>query len=376
MIVGRGGYSYLNEKIGSYGVPNVVGSTRIFISGLAVAGAIPAEAGGVRGSANRPFAEQLLFDASRRRTFDADATYLVGSLFGRHQFKGGYQLNALSNDVFTTFIDQVSLRYGRDITFTSGIDPTVLPPTPGAIGSGLIQRFSTQGSASSQNQAFYIQDSWQPTQRLSLNLGIRTEREEAPSFTPGNESIVFGFGDKLAPRLGAAYDLTGDGRTKLFASYGWFYDRFKYELPRGSFGGDFFRNDYFEIFPGDGPFTRFTTQFIVGSNPNPVGGQCPIPNSRGRSRCQLDFRIPSNAGLGLEFGAIDPNLEPFRQSEFTVGAERDLGGGFLMSGRYTHKQVDRAVEDIGFSSPTGSEAYIIGNPGRGLAAQVAEEFGF
>jgi hypothetical protein len=53
-----------------------------------------------------------------------------------------------------------------------------------------------------------------------------------------------------------------------------------------------------------------------------------------------------------------------------------MGSGFNLSGRYSHKNVDRAVEDIGFSSPTGSEAFIIGNPGEGLAAEVANDFGF
>ena len=377
VVAARGGYSFLNEKLGSYGVPGIVGQARMFCSTAGLASAIPAEAQCVPGQQSRPFSQQLLFDASRRRTFDVDAAYFLNDFGGRHQFKGGYQINALANDVFNAFIDQVSIRYGRSIATTVGTSSSVLPSTPGAIGSGLIQRFATQGGASSKNQAFFFQDSWQPTSRLSLNLGFRVEKEVAPSFTPGAESITFDFFDKFAPRLGGAYDLTGDGKTKLFASYGWFYDRFKYELPRGSFGGDFFHNFYFEIFPGDGRFDTLTPQRIIGSYSPAIGGNCPVtPPAGSRVRCDLDFRIPSNSGLGIEFGAIDPDLEPFRQSEFTVGAERELNKHFLLSGRYTHKQVDRAVEDIGFSSPSGSEAFIIGNPGRGLAADVANDFGF
>jgi hypothetical protein len=377
VVAARGGYSFLNEKLGSYGVPSITGQARMFCSTAGLASAIPAEAQCVPGQQSRPFSQQLLFDASRRRTFDIDAAYFLNDFGGRHQFKGGYQINALSNDVLNAFIDQVSIRYGRSISTTVGTSASVLPSTPGAIGSGLIQRFATQGGASSKNQAFFFQDSWQPTSRLSLNLGFRVEKEEAPSFTPGAESIVFDFFDKFAPRLGGAFDLTGDGRTKLFASYGWFYDRFKYELPRGSFGGDFFHNFYFEIFPGDGRFDTLTPQRIIGSYSPSIGGNCPVtPPAGSRVRCDLDFRIPSNSGLGIEFGAIDPDLEPFRQSEITFGAERELNRDFVFSGRYTHKQVDRAVEDIGFSSPSGSEAFIIGNPGRGLAAEVANEFGF
>lgn len=377
VIAARGGYSFLNEKLNSYGVPSIVGNARIFCSTAGLASAIPAEAQCLPGQQNRPFSQQLLFDASRRRTFDVDGAYFLSEFGGRHQFKGGYQINALANDVFNSFIDQVSIRYGRSINQTSGVSSAVLPPTPGAIGSGLIQRFATQGGASSKNQAFFFQDSWQPTSRLSLNLGFRAEKEEAPSFTPGNPSITFDYFDKFAPRFGGAFDLTGDGKTKLFASYGWFFDRFKYELPRGSFGGDFFHNFYFEIFPGDGRFDSLTPQRIIGSFAPVIGGTCPVTDpAGGRVRCDLDFRIPSNSGFGIEFGAIDPDLKPFRQSEFTVGFERELGRSFLLSGRYSHKQVDRAVEDIGFSSPTGSEAFIIGNPGEGLAAEVGADFGF
>jgi hypothetical protein len=56
--------------------------------------------------------------------------------------------------------------------------------------------------------------------------------------------------------------------------------------------------------------------------------------------------------------------------------ERDLGKGYFFSSRYTHKQVDYAVEDIGLYSSTGGEAYIIGNPGFGLSAQINEASNF
>ena len=59
--------------------------------------------------------------------------------------------------------------------------------------------------------------------------------------------IEFGFKDKLAPRIGAAYDLKGDGRSKVFGSWGVFYDIFKLELPRGSFGGDKWLEYYYAL---------------------------------------------------------------------------------------------------------------------------------
>ncbi len=63
-----------------------------------------------------------------------------------------------------------------------------------------------------------------------------------PSFSQDPDipdtAITWGFGDKLAPRLGFAWDATGDGRTKLYGSWGVFYDIMKLLMPL-DFGGNF-----------------------------------------------------------------------------------------------------------------------------------------
>jgi hypothetical protein len=370
----RGGRSFLNEKLNSYFLPR---ATR-FVCSTSNAG-IPAGAGCSSGFSNIANNFQINYDVSTRTTFDADASLIGINGFGRHNFKFGYQYNKLFNTVDQGYADLgiVTLNYGIPIS-SQGVPNT---PTAGNLGSGRLQRFGTIGEASSKNQALFAQDSWQIMNRLTLNLGVRIEKETVPNFgdTANTQAIEFNWMDKISPRIGIAFDLTGDGKTKLFASYGWFYDRFKYELPRGSFGGDFFRRDYFEILPGRGTlYTNYTLAAIIGNNPDPIGGTCPIPATTGFSVCQFDFRVATNIeGADIfDTGAIDPDIMAARQSEYTIGLERQLWSNFLLSARYTHKQVDRAIEDVGVFNSQGSEAYIIGNPGFGLVCEIADTSGY
>ena len=53
--------------------------------------------------------------------------------------------------------------------------------------------------------------------------------------------------------MGAAYDVRGDGKWKIFGSWGLFYDFFKLELPRGSFGGDKWIEYYYTLDTSDWP---------------------------------------------------------------------------------------------------------------------------
>jgi hypothetical protein len=360
----RGGRSFLNEKLDSYGLPRI---TRVICStAFGVNQNICQPGQNIRSNFN------IDFDVSTRTTFDADASLIGINAFGRHNFKFGYQQNRLFNTVSEGYRDLGVIVLYPNRSFESQVG---LTSSANNIGSGFLQRFGTVGEASSTNQAVFAQDSWTINNRLTFNLGIRFEKELVPSFgdASSTSNIEFGWGDKIAPRFGVAYDLTGDGKTKLFGSYGYFYDRFKYELPRGSFGGDFFRRDYFEILSSRTGAANYTLGAITGGAPDPIGGTCPIVGGPGFSRCQFDFRIATNSNDAdiFETGAVDPDIKAARQSEYTIGVERQLANNFLLSGRYTHKQLDRAVEDVGVFNDAGSEAYIIGNPGLGLVCEIS-----
>src|SRR5262245_44650241 len=120
---------------------------------------------------------------------------------------------------------------------------------------------------------------------------------------------------------------------------------------------------------------------ILGNFKDPVGGGNPSAVG-GLSQLQRDFRIPSNltasqfTSLGLPVTGVDPNLNAFRQSEITVGFERELRRNYVLSVRYTRKNVDHEIEVHAIVGVSESENYPIGNPGEGLDLQLDKAAGY
>jgi hypothetical protein len=179
----------------------------------------------------------LVTDATARDEYirdylSADATFYVNA-GGEHQFKVGLQSERIANAVQSGYnADRIIYYAGLPYGTSTGVN--VL----GQYGYFRLLNISTLGEVSSRNDALFIQDTWRVRPNLTLNLGVRTEHERVPNFgVSGVENpIDFGFGDKLAPRLGFTYDPFSDGRTKVYGSFGKYFDVMKYELPRGSFG--------------------------------------------------------------------------------------------------------------------------------------------
>lgn len=385
----RYGRVFLNQKAGNYALAN---EPRYVCGGQESAyTTIQTGCPGGRGFQNLTTNSITTRDVSIRNEFNGDVSYLVSDFGGKHEFKGGYQYGRTLNDVVggNSGTGTVTLFYGQDYAAAGlGVSLPCALGTASCIGVGTFSRSGTKGVARNNYQGLYVQDRWQPNSRLTLNLGVRLERENLPSFNEGFAlagsdipPIRLGWGKKIAPRLGGAYDPFGDGKTKIYGNFGWFYDRLKFELPRGLFGGNFFRTDYFPITAANPNYAYYTPQRVLGNWADALGGGNPS-TAGGLSQLQRDFRIPSNltpsqfTNLGLLVTGVDPDLDAFRQSEITVGFEREVFRGYVLSARFTRKNVDSAIEDHGILGLSESENYPIGNPGKGLALKLDQQTGY
>ena len=309
-----------------------------------------------------PNARTTLQDIQKRGFTEINVNRLF-TLGGQHNLRAGFTRNDLSNnstgDGYPN--DWVRAYWGQTYGSVIAFPGTRVRGTNGYFRYRVFKLGT--GNVSSSNNGIYVNDNWRVNKRLTLNLGLRTEREFIPSFSAnGNlpsKAITFGFGQKLAPRLGFAYDLKGDGKVKLFGSFGFFYDLFKYELPRGSFGGDQWVDYYY----------RMETTDIFSVKP---GSGCPTKCPGGTFIEARDNRIPSN---DPSEGLLDPNLKPMKQRNFDFGAEWAFAPKMVLSTRYARRDLLSAIEDVGLLTPLG-EQYFITNPGFGLSVDAKRLNGY
>jgi hypothetical protein len=297
-------------------------------------------------------------DIQTRFRTSADASYIF-SAAGQHTFKAGYEINRLHTEPAYGSWPNGYLRFYWNGTYT-GQTSRLGEKMKGKYGYLRHYLYGESGNASSDNQSIFFQDAWQVNRRLTLQLGLRMEREYLPSFAVADnipsKAIEFGFGEKLAPRLGMALDVLGNGKWKIASSFGLFYDMMKYAMPQGSFGGAKYQMWFY---PLDNPDPMFYASKLQKDGD---GLALYEPLKDLQLFEHIDYRIPSN---DPNDNTIDPNLKPMRRRVYDFSTDYALSPTMVFSARYTHNSVDRVIEDVGTLTPQG-EKYYIANPGFGI----------
>jgi hypothetical protein len=278
----------------------------------------------------------------------------LDKIHGRHEFKAGYE--GRMHRVGFLQVGNPEGNYTVNFTSTSQ-----LPASGGGDAmASLLMGLSTGGSygidvaVTTQNfqHAWYFQDNWRATSKLTLNLGIRyeltlprTERYNrmswidpgvaSPLQVPGMPNLHGGLmfasssqrspynldTHNIGPRAGLAYQFTP--RTVLRAGYGIFYEPIKGGAS-GTGGGGFTGFNYstplVTTYQADGatPWSRLSDPFPG------VGPQLPPGNSLG---------LLTGIGLGIGGPIRYWNATPYSQT-WSFGLQHELPGSVLVDANY------------------------------------------
>jgi len=354
---------------------------------------IPAAYQNSNGFSNIAANQPIFFNTYTRKQLSVDLGRLVTGFVGTHNFKGGYSFVRTGNNVKQIYdFANVTLYYGQN--YSVGTSPTacdgiiaanqavygVTAATKncqGNYGYAIVHDGTdVLGSISSNAHGLYVQDDWTVAHTgLTINAGIRLDREFVPPYSPGDPSITFGWGSKVAPRIGGAYDLLHNGKLKVFASYGKYFDILKFSLPQGSFGGNYWHdcvytldNPNFNLIQPTAPVgpdgfrhSCGLSGLAPGVPANPVTDVTGAGGNAGRFIENIDFRAVNNSS---DDPGVDSNIKPTSQHEYEAGADWAVTPTFSFNTRFVHKALDKTTEDIGLNDTYG---FYIGNPGSAYA---------
>ena len=212
----------------------------------------------------------------------------------------------------------------------------------GALAYVDARRYITGAPVTTEAQAIYIEDNWNITPNLLLNLGVRADKFHN-KLASGATFARADFEDMISPRLGFSWDMKGDGTTKLFGNAGRYYIPITNKLTDYFGGGTTDEHTYYVLEGWDqriDPVTGTPYLFpLIGEQLGPV-------NTEGNAPAPSDMRT-----------AVADNLKQVFQDEYILGYQQAINQAWSWGVNATYRKVTRAVEDARINHVEGCPWY-------------------
>jgi hypothetical protein len=352
----------------------VAGATNLGINNPA--GPLPQQLSGYSTSIYN--SQNTVFNANKHYQFDQDVAMFKSGWAGTHNFKFGYQYNKLKNKIsqngnvpFVLMFNNPTAGYTAGTTVGQTNCAALEAATGSSVCAGnagflIVQDFATVGSATDNNHAFFAQDAWTIGKGLTINAGIRVEKESMP--TPAGQAVLadhrinFSWSDKIEPRIGAAWDVFQNGKMKVFGSFGITNDIMKLLIAETSWGGQVYEQCAYAINTTFDP--RVAAPVFVNDRACPSGAASTQANwSPAPSAADATFLENVNY---RPWEPVAPSVKPYRQHESVMGADFQVAKGWALEARWDRHRLDHVIEDASLSDPINFELYAIVNPGEGV----------
>lgn len=314
------------------------------------------------------------FNETRREFYRIDGDVFF-DFMGSHHLRIGYENERLSME------HELARTGGADwraYTVSASTASIYGLPEGSEIIRSTVGRFG--GSVEGENQAFYIQDSWDVSDRLNLQIGVRNDHFLLENLIG---EVPVDLDNNWGARVGFNYDVFGDSGTRLYGSYGRYY--IPPALNMSFRGADLFVREYFELLSlntttgefvlGDVRTTNNSGVAALGASACPDGAISPA----GTTSCLI-------YGNGSQEPAISKTSRDLRatyEDEFSIGIDHDLNDDWTIGARATWRTLGDVSEDVAIDDAIirycqdngiagcediwfGDYQYVIMNPGEAI----------